>query len=486
MELREHQVAARSMIANSIRRGNKRIMLGASCSFGKTVLAADMMRSAVEKGKRAFFICDRIQLVEQALASFDKNIGGQIGVIQSNHNRSNPDAPIQVASVQTLMRKPRLPAADFIMIDEAHILYKWVIELMETYNNVPIIGLSATPYTKSLGKHYQDLVVPITPQELIAKGYLTPIRYFVGREPDTKGLRSVRRSWGLDFSDELEERVIDNDLMGDIVKNWQAHGQGRITACFAQSIKHSKAIVDKFKEAGIFAVHIDCYTPPEIRQNLIEQHANGDFLILSCANLLSTGWDSPNCSCLIDASPTKSLIKYVQNGGRIQRIAEGKTDAIYLDHAGNWFRHGCVEDIVPDHLHTGKKEDERDLTTKEKKEKKDVKCPQCGRVHNTNPCPQCGYMIQPREDPCVIEMELQEIKSKAERQNQVDWYAGLIYHAKSKKYSDGWAAHVFKEKFGEWPSGLDRSHAVEPTTEVKNYLQYRNIKRAKSKQARIH
>ena len=47
MELRPHQVEARGMIANSVRRGHKRIMVGAPCSFGKTVLAADLIRKVM-------------------------------------------------------------------------------------------------------------------------------------------------------------------------------------------------------------------------------------------------------------------------------------------------------------------------------------------------------------------------------------------------------------------------------------------------------
>ena len=40
---------------------------------------------------------------------------------------------------------------------------------------MPIIGLTATPWTKGLGKHFQRLIIGATTQELIEAGYLSPV-----------------------------------------------------------------------------------------------------------------------------------------------------------------------------------------------------------------------------------------------------------------------------------------------------------------------
>jgi len=103
MELREHQELTLRLIAESFKKGNKRIMVGASTSFGKTVLAAHILKGAEAKGNKGMFICDRIKLVQQTLEKFDLN-DMDFGVIQGMHERKNPDANIQIASVQTLAR----------------------------------------------------------------------------------------------------------------------------------------------------------------------------------------------------------------------------------------------------------------------------------------------------------------------------------------------------------------------------------------------
>ena len=161
MELREHQTRAIEMCNASIDKGNKRIMLAAPCSFGKTRVAVEMLANAAKQGKEGIFICDRIKLVQQTIDEFDKH-GIAAGVIQGwDHPRANWHSPIQIASIQTLARRRNWPMSRLIIIDEAHVHYKTTSILMDKYKLVPIIGLSATPFSKGLGNHYQDLIVPI-------------------------------------------------------------------------------------------------------------------------------------------------------------------------------------------------------------------------------------------------------------------------------------------------------------------------------------
>ena len=54
----------------------------------------------------------------------------------------------------------------------------------------------------------------------------------------------------------------------------------------------------------------------------------------------------PECGCIILARPTKKMGLYRQMIGRVLRPADGKPDAIVLDHSGAIFRHGFVEDHV--------------------------------------------------------------------------------------------------------------------------------------------
>ena len=115
--LRPHQKRAIDMLRQSIRKGNNRAVLAAPCSFGKTRVATEILKSVVANGKRGIFICDRIKLVDQALQEFDR-AGIQCGVMQGEHWRTDPNAPVQIASIQTLARKRYQPLFN--------VRYKWI------------------------------------------------------------------------------------------------------------------------------------------------------------------------------------------------------------------------------------------------------------------------------------------------------------------------------------------------------------------------
>ena len=309
MELREHQSRAIEEVNHSINTGNSRVMLAAPCSFGKTIVAVEMLAEMARKGRRGMFICDRIKLVQQAVDEFDAH-GIEAGVIQGwDHPRSNWNSPIQIASVQTLARRKVWPLAHLIIVDEAHVHYKTHTRLMEEYENVPFIGLSATPFAKGLGNHYQDLIVPITSAQLMQKGYLAPVKYYGAKKLDLKGVKTKRLQGGsMDYDpNALAKRMEeDTDLVGDIVKNWQKYAENSQTIAFSPSIIQSKALVNMFNDAGIPAEHIDGYMDDAERQILFREHDEGRFKILSCSKLLNTGYDAPSVRCLIDAFPTKS------------------------------------------------------------------------------------------------------------------------------------------------------------------------------------
>ena len=476
MELREHQARAIEMCRDSIRNGNKRIMLAAPCSFGKTRVAVEMLASAAKKGKEGIFICDRIKLVQQTIAEFDKQ-GIEVGVIQGwDHPRANWHAPIQIASIHTLARRRTWPLSKLIIVDEAHVHYKTTTALMDRYRRVPVIGLSATPFSKGLGNHYDDLIVPITASELTDKGYLAPAKYYGGAKPDLKGIRSKRLNTGASDYDprQLGERMEgDIKLVGDIIENWQRYGENSQTIAFSPSINHSKTMVKMFNDAGIPAEHIDGYMDDEERQILYREHDAGLFKILSCSRLLNTGYDAPSVRCLIDAFPTKSLSSYVQRIGRVLRLHKDKPHAIILDHAGNVAKHGFAEDVVPDTLDDGEKEYRERDQTKEKKEPKTKACPACFQTMIMPRC-ACGYEVSKAE---LLETDKQ-ILTEIKREDKGRWLYEFQYYALQKGYKRGWAAFAYRSKFGVWP----RVMAVpgDRMPEVQSYVKHLQIKRAKN------
>ena len=485
MQLRPHQQLAIDLIRKSLATGHKRPLLAAPCSFGKTLVSAYILQHAAAKGKRVVFFADRLKLISQTQTQFD-SMGIKYGVIQGQHEMTDPSQLIQIASVQTISRRKKMPEFDLAIVDETHVLPQVIIKLMERYDNVPFIGLSATPYAKGLGKHYDDLIVPITPAELLEQGYLAPVHYYGGSHVDMSKIKmKAIPTGGSDYDPDqlaLATEEQQEKLTGDIVKNWKLYGENSQTIAFSPSIKHSKYLVEMFNREGIPAAHIDGYTEESARQTLYKKHNSGEFKILSCSRLLNTGYDAPSVKCLIDCFPTKSIISYCQRSGRIQRIHPDKTYAIYLDHASNVSRFGFAENIVPTILDDGEKKFAEKDQTKEVKEKKQKDCPMCQKIMIGLKC-SCGYEIPIRErietDGSTL-VKIANLKAYNHASKSM-WYSGLLTYARNKGFSDGFAAHKYKAKFGVFPRSLDiRIGQIPP--EVQSWITSEMIKYSKSQE----
>jgi len=479
MQLREHQETAIDMVRHSLKKGNKNVILAAPCSMGKTMIAASIMISAAERrGKRSIFYCDRTKLVRQTIETFER-LGADYSVLQADDWRFDPSKPIQIASIQTAVRRQQLDY-DLAIIDECHTMYKGFCDgLMANYNNVPHIGLTATPYSKGLGKYYSDLIVPITTRGLLEKGYLTPTDYYAGHQANISSVKMKRlATGGTDYDPKgLEQALMsDKTLAGDIIENYVRHASGKRAIAFTPSIAHSKQLTEKFNQAGIKAIHIDGMMDQGERDIIYRAFNAGLYTVCCCSRLLTVGFDDPGVECLIDCAPSKSVIRNVQVAGRIWRTAPGKERAIYLDHAGNIQRLGMFpEDVVPESLDDGEQNyNERKLVKKEKKEAEPVQCPQCTRMF-VGKC-VCGYERSRTKEIITDDQILQKMNLAQDHRR---WLASLQLYAHQKGYQRGWIYHTFKKKFKTEPKDWPRPAAqVDP--DVMGYIKHLNIARAKS------
>lgn len=173
--------------------------------------------------------------------------------------------------------------------------------------------------------------------------------------------------------------------------------------------------------------------------------------------------------------------------GRGLRTYPEKSDLLFLDHSDTALRLGLPDEIVHEDFI-----DARD-TEAEKQEKKDPlpkKCPACNflKPPKTRKCPACGFEPEPASPIVCEDGELREIGSKAPRRNAAEhsreakqrWWSELLYIANERKRSRGWAAHVFKEKFGVWPRRL-YDDAAHPSALVTSYVKSRAIAYINSK-----
>jgi DNA repair protein RadD len=243
LELRPLQVPVVAAAQEAFRRA-KNILIQAPCGFGKTELATYLLKITKAKGNRGAFIMDRISLVDQASDRF-KKYGLAHGVTQAQHEDFDPLETIQVCSLQTISGKRGWPEVKLQIIDECHVLSTKLKERLAA-RKCYTIGLTATPFTKGLGKYFDVVINAATTNQLIREGWLVPFRVFAASEPDMTGAKVIAGEWS---EKEAETRAM--PIIGDVVDGYKQHGQGKKFIAFASSVVHAEEMQRQFMAEGV-------------------------------------------------------------------------------------------------------------------------------------------------------------------------------------------------------------------------------------------
>lgn len=504
LELRSYQRDAIEALRKSIASGKRRPVLVSPCGSGKTVIATEIIRRAIEKGKRVLFLAPRRELIYQAAAALEKN-GIRPGVIMAGEPRSIYQL-CQVASFDTLharaMRSNRMlmPDADLVIVDEGHLsVAKTRKEIVEHYTDAIVVCLTATPARgdgKGLGEIYDDLVQSWSIRQLTEAGFLVPVRYFAPSKPDLAGLKLNKDG---DYQEQaLGKRVDQPKLIGDIVHNWFRLAKDKRTVVFCVTRSHSRHVCDEFRARGVRAEHLDGETPLDERKAILARVASGETQVLCNVFVATYGLDIPALECAVLARPTRNIALYLQTVGRVLRISEGKTEAIVIDHAGAVDEHGFVDDYIPWSLDTTESVKERkEREQKERQEAKEITCGECATVFKrSRTCPNCGHEMIPAGKPIPVhQADLHEInrgsETAAEKRNRTHrweqkakFYGELMTYCQERGKNPGWVAHKYKAMYGVWPNDkrLKSANPAPVSAETQSWIRAQNIRYAKAKE----
>lgn len=479
-ELRPHQTSAITKLRQSLAWGKRRPMIQAPTGFGKTLLAAAIVDGAMRKGNRVIFTVPALSLIDQTVDALWAEGIRDVGVIQGSHEMTNSRRPVQVASVQTLMRR-EIPEADVVVIDEAHKWFEFYGEWMAKpeWAKVPFIGLSATPWTRGLGKYFDDLIVASTTADLIEAGYLSPFRVFAPSHPDLSNVRTLAGDY---HEGDLSKAMDKPSLTADVVETWRMKGEGRPTLCFAVDRAHAKSLQARFTEAGISCGYIDAFTDTDERDRIRKKFHDGGFKVVCNVGCLTTGvdWD---VRCIILARPTKSEMLFVQIIGRGLRTADGKDDCLILDHSDTHLRLGFVTDIGRAALDDGKPKKATEAAKAAAALPKE--CSSCSflKPAKVHVCPNCGFKPERQTEIECENGDLVEIKGrKPKPAEKREFLAQLKGYANQNSKSDSWVLANFRAKFSEWPR-TTHIPSQEPGPDVLKWIQHRRIVFAKSRVA---
>jgi superfamily II DNA or RNA helicase len=493
-ELRPYQAGALAQLREAVKAGYRRIILQMPVGSGKTLTAAHIIHNALEKGKKPLFACPSINLVEQTVAALEREGVQDIGVIQAAHHRTDFEAAVQVASVQTMVRRRDWPA-DIVIWDEVHLRNQKLEErlLSPAWASKICIGLSATPFTRGLGLVWQKLIVAETIEGLIDEGYLCPFRVFAPpQDLDLSGVKTVAGDY---HEGQLSDVMSQPGLVADAVRTWLERGDNQPTFMFAVNRAHAAKLQNDFREAGVSCSYIDGYSTPEERVEIFRRFRNGDDKIISSVGCLIEGVDE-DARVMIDCAPTRSEARHIQKIGRVLRLAPGKTTAILLDHAGNCLRLGLPTDIRHDTLSMRRPGEKGDPEEIDRPAPKPRKCVACGCVMppKAKACPSCGKPWVPVSRVESADGELIELgcdAPKKKKESAKDRVAALgkqvvfgMLEARriDRGYKSGWSANQHREIFGVYPRSLDPTPIRPMAPELASWLRAKQIAFAKSRE----
>lgn len=491
LQLRDYQEAILDKLRAAFIEGHRSVVLVAPTGAGKTEMAMALLGATADNGKRAAMVLDRVVLCNQTSARLDA-YGIQHGVLQSGHWRFRPEAQIQVCSAQTLERRGTFPNLKLLIVDECHNTRKQTIEFIKNNPGVRVVGLTATPFTKGLGKIYSGVVSAISTRELVEKGNLCPLRVFIAKEIDMADAKKVAGEWS---TAEAEERGI--KITGDVVSEWvkkthEVFGSPRKTVVFAAGVKHAADLAQKFSEAGYNFLSLSYKDDDEFKAEAIREFSKPDSSIMGliATDILTKGFDVPDVMIGVSARPfSKSLASHVQQMGRVMRSHPSKEFALWLDHSGNYLRfQKDWDEIYANGVTELDETKEKPRVEPTQREKEAAKCPRCNGFWSgrSDTCAYCGFVRPQRGDVMEKPGELTELKNNVHKlpglKERQDFYSQLRYIQAERGYAQGWAFHKFVAKFGVKPKGL--SDEPMPATEAtRRWVRSQVIRWAKSRSA---
>jgi DNA repair protein RadD len=388
MILRPYQERAITDLRAQYQAGKKAVCLVLPTGAGKTVVASEVIRSAIGRGRKVLFLAHRQELVAQSVAKLAAVGVPDVRVIQAAQTTGPSDARVTVASIQTLARRADRPPADLVIFDEAHhVAAETWRELAANYQRGHLLGLTATPERgdgAALGDVFDGLVVGATMKDLTEAGHLVQCK-----------------AWA----------PIADLKSGQLAKNpIDAYTQitpGKRAVVFCKTVEEAKGWAADYDAAGHRAAVVHDGMSAQARKDTLAAFAAGDLRVVANVYVLTEGWDDPGCEVCVLARNPKHESLYIQMVGRVLRPAPGKEYATILDLAGCIQRHGLP---IAERVYSL---DGKAISIKRGAERQ---CQYCGCfiVPTDGHCPECGTQftvseLQKFAEQEVVDCDLEEV-----------------------------------------------------------------------------
>lgn len=340
----------------------------AATGAGKSLVIADV---AHKLDAPVLVLQPSLELLQQNHAKM-QSYGIDVSVYSASAGQKNLAGRVVMATIGSIKNYVEFAHFQYIIVDEADVvnpkaltgMYQRFFTAIGCRN---IVGLTATPYrieqkftykgndlyaaaalklVTRISKFWSGgIAYKIETAELIAQGYLSPIKYRV----DSDALHGlVVNSTGADYTtDSLEswgERKVTR--MADYVAYVDEHCQRDLVFC--TSVAQAHHLQEILSQRGIPTAVVTADTPAKERASLVKNFRAGAIRHMLNVGVFLAGFDVPELDCIIFARPTLSPRVWYQAVGRGVRLDPNRPDKTLrvFDLAGAVAEIGRVETIM--------------------------------------------------------------------------------------------------------------------------------------------
>lgn len=352
--LRDYQQEAVNIAINWMKKNSDPAVLELSGGAGKSIIIAEIARILFNMtGKRILCLVPSKTLAEQNGEKMA--LTGEKFSFYSASIAKSLRHKIVIATEGTFKSVAKKHGSEFaaVLVDEADRVtatFKQIIEDMRGQNPLlRVLGLTGTPFRLQTGYIYelddknrvvQDAVEPyykkllyrVTCNDLIERGFLTPIQVGVTQEHyDTSNLKIDVKNESF-TQKSLNEMLADGNVTQKIVSDFIAKTRDKKgVMVFCTSIKHAEEVFAMLPEgeAGLLHGKADnqSKTVKDFKAQRIKYLVNVD--------MATVGFDAPHVDCLVLLRPTASNRLMQQILWRGVRLYEGKEYCLLLDYTDN-------------------------------------------------------------------------------------------------------------------------------------------------------
>lgn len=341
IELRNYQTDLINKLYESWKTKN-RALLQCPTGGGKTAIAMEVIKQIQRCNPDSVirFIVHRKELCRQVSDVMHEE-GIEHSFIASEYETQ--PAKVYICMVQTLAKRADM-YSDLDIIDECHHATSKSYEHIFT-NNRKILGLTATPRRldgKSLNDHFDVLIQGPTIKQLILNGYLAKPQIYVPAKT-AQLVADHQGEWKVTAGDYNKQSInqfyADNQkvIYGDVVEHYSRLAKPNSKAIiFCASVAQAYELQELFTDSAVLEGNMNS----DERKEVIDKYTAGNIRTIITVDLVSEGFNIPDCDIAILLRITKSLTVFLQQIGRVLRITQDKHTCMIIDHANNCERFG--------------------------------------------------------------------------------------------------------------------------------------------------